>query len=509
MCLIVAFMGCGSTDTPSPSNVGGDTQVEKTGSVSTPLLGVTNTHNASFLSRAYISTASFQTYQFGPSVDLLSTLRANGIDTLYVNTANVHTCALAPTGDASNGPCPYADGTHVYSASGVASFLSAILSWETAHSTEPKWKVWALTNGNTGESVAQGTGGIGTGSNTTTIYDSTKNWVGGSLIGLYVRLLPGNAWGYITSNTSTSFTVSAPFTSVPMPGTFAISSWPILRLDLAAVRQKVADESKKFTDPTVWAVGRAFDGVMMDFEPSGLNIPGCPEGNGEARRFDCTKLTLQKVRSVLNPTNANPNTTPNIPMVGATPPRFKNSTDSTDAYRWNHTMYYYGGLYADELAVMAYNMASTYPTMAGITDYVRTSTKEVSAAITGEKWNWDASHPFPARVPNVRIGIGAYATSTFTPPALPMHDRNIENTQTMTLGLGAAITEMSAVGATGHSGLPYVKGAAIFSYNNGVSCSVSTPPPTYCDPVGKEYFGTSYDTWFNWNYFWLSGYPSW
>ncbi len=389
-------------------------------------MSVPNTHNAIFLGRSYVTLTSqnFLTYEFNtPTPDLLGNLRANGIDTIYVNTADVNTCPSGCTG--------YADGTYSFGTN-ISGFLASIRSWENLNPTLPKWTVMAWVNG---------------------VTEDRPNL------------------------------------------------WPKVRLDFGAVRQKIADESLKLTVPstpgyvgsTASGLDRAFDGVLLDIEPSGINVPTCPEANGDPRRFDCAKLLLQKVRNVQNPNNLS-----GAPRVGFTPPHFKDTTDSTDPNRWNYTHFYYAGLYADDLVVMAYDTFATSATV--FSDYIRTSTKQITKAITGEQWNWDTNHPFPSRVVNVRIGVAAEANTA-------NHNRDIENTSNATIGLTSALNDMSNASATSYYGLPHVKGAAIYLYNTGKACVID--PTGYCDLAGHEYFGYGYDTWANWNLFWVGSYPNW
>jgi hypothetical protein len=213
---------------------------------------------------------------------------------------------------------------------------------------------------------------------------------------------------------------------------------------------------------------------------------------------------LQKVRSVLNPTNSS-----TAPKVGFTPPRFRDTNSSPDTGRWTYSMFYYGGLYADELMVMAYNTSIQNPTEAEVTSYIRTSTAQISSAITGEQWGWDASHPMPSRLVNVRIGIGAYENDGNSPP---MHNRSMENVRSMTSGLALGLTDMSTPPAQGYSGLSAIKGAAIFTYYTGTyqdtggTCHGGAP---YCDALGVEKFGYMNDTWDNWNTYWTSAIAGW
>lgn len=488
MMIIVGIGVVASCGTPSPSV---DERLGKVSSADTIPPTVVNDHNAIFLGRKFVSDAAFQAYEFG-TADILTMLRSKKIDTLYVNVANVNTCASG---------CDYADGLFTYSnpSSLLSSFLTSVKAWETANTALPAWKVFAGINGTHGEVYDSGT--TLASSTTTHLYDSNPNkgWETNKWVGNRVRAGTPAEWRTVVSNDSNSLTVSPGFSSVPP--TYEINhKWLLVATDRDAVRTAVANESKKLTIPStpgyLGAPTRAFDGVMIDFEPAGLNVPGCPEANGDPRRFDCSKLLLQKVRTTLNPTNSS-----TAPKVGFTPPRFKNTTDSTNPYRWNYSMFYYGGLYADELSVMAYNMSGAYTTEAAISGYVQTSTKQIGAGLTGEAWNWDASHPLPSRLAKVRIGIGAYESSP------PNHDRTTENVRSMSSGLAAGITDMTH-GLQGWSALPAMAGGAIYVYVTGAAC-VNNPSTPYCDPVNVEKFGYMIDTWENWETYWTTPITGW
>lgn len=281
-----------------------------------------------------------------------------------------------------------------------------------------------------------------------------------------------------------------------------------LRIDRPATRTTLANESLKFVSSTVagnftstmLGLERAFDGVFLDIEESGIHGTGCPELLGNPSRFDCLKLTLQAVRNVLNPNNQG-----GMPKVGVAGAKRAPNTNTpySNGNWWTDSEYYYAGRYSDLVVNMTYdtNQANCVPS-AGVNcnsnDYeawMRGEVTYASKALSGEVWSWDVNHPYPDHNVQLMLAFPAF-------PAKAAHNITIENVEHASNGTVLGVSDMVAQNSQSRF---FFAGAAMYAQATGECCDPvvnNCSGYTFYDPYPACYANT-----LDWNY-WVSNWMS-
>jgi len=226
-----------------------------------------------------------------------------------------------------------------------------------------------------------------------------------------------------------------------------------------ANRQGIANECQKLISTTVpgsYVAGalRAFDGIQIDFEPSGQ----------DAARFDNLKTLMDEILSALT-------TSPGKLTSFAAP-----KSGTTSQWFWSPTFYYYMGRHVDLLAAMTYDTKLT--TGASYQDWMRDQSVEILRAVSGQFWNNDATHPAPTNGVKIIIGFPAF-------PASPVHDPKAENIKYAAPGLDAGLNILQSNGDPSAS---YLQGAGVFLHTDG---------------TGRDSYASRSKDWWWFGHFWL------
>jgi hypothetical protein len=211
-----------------------------------------------------------------------------------------------------------------------------------------------------------------------------------------------------------------------------------LDLSSSAVRQSIANESKKFvstaaTGSYIAGANRAFDGVQLDLEPSGL----------DETRFNNIKNLMDDVHNAINP-YGNKLTSFTAPKYGA------NSN-----WSWSPEFYYQMARHVDLLAAMTYDTG--IKTSAKYQNWMTNQTVQILQAVSGKYWNNDAAHPIPTNGVKVLLGFPAFATK-------PHHDPAVENIKFAAPAVNAGLNNLAS---TGDPSLNYFQGAAVYLMADG------------------------------------------
>ncbi|HEX8235404.1 MAG TPA: glycosyl hydrolase family 18 protein [Abditibacteriaceae bacterium] len=209
-----------------------------------------------------------------------------------------------------------------------------------------------------------------------------------------------------------------------------------LDLSSKSVRAAMLKESKRFSDPEVEGsyvagVGRMFDGIQYDLEPSGAN----------QKQFTNIITFMRELRSTLSTGK----------MTSFTPHKWGES----GRYKWGVELFYRMSSETDLLCVMTYNSSSTDE--AAYKDWIKEQTVTVLKAVSGRLWKNDKKHPQPARPAKVLLGVPGY-------PANQWHDPAVETMGAAVAGVRAGIRELQAAQDLS---LTYLEGVAIYLYTDG------------------------------------------
>ena len=204
----------------------------------------------------------------------------------------------------------------------------------------------------------------------------------------------------------------------------------------ATVRSTIVNECLKFVSTTVdgsYVAGanRAFDGVLLDIEPTGHNDT----------YFNALKTLMDEIKAAIG-TNK---------LVGFTPPKY---ATNNSVWFWSPTYYYYMARHVDILCAMTYDNAS--PSGSAYQAWMTSQATEILQAVSGEYWP-DGSHPPPGNGVMVFIGLPAF-------PPNANHNPAYENIEFGAQGLDTAITSLNNAGdpSQGH-----FQGAAVFLHTDG------------------------------------------
>jgi hypothetical protein len=203
-------------------------------------------------------------------------------------------------------------------------------------------------------------------------------------------------------------------------------------------RQSVVDECEKFVSSTVagsyvTGAARAFDGIQIDFEPSGQ----------DATRFEHLETLMEEIRGAFTPYPGKL-TSFAAPKCGA-----------TNEWSWDPTFYYYMGRHVDFLAGMTYDTGLTSGT--AYQQWMRDQTTGILRAVSGRFWNNDAEHPAPLNGVKVIIGFPAFPGSAY-------HDVAAEAIQYAAPGVDAGL---AALESDRDPSRDYFGGAGVFLHTDG------------------------------------------
>ncbi|MDB5084159.1 MAG: hypothetical protein JWN30_1045 [Bacilli bacterium] len=246
--------------------------------------------------------------------------------------------------------------------------------------------------------------------------------------------------------------------------TFKVYAWlsadsSVVDLSNATVRSAIVEECKKLTSTTepgsyVSGANRAFDGVMMDIEPSGNNDT----------LFNNYKQLMDDIKNGIGSSK--------LTGVAA----HKLGTSASRWY-WSPSYYYDMGRHVNVIVDMAYDTGLTAGT--AYQGWMQAQVKSTMDAVSGKTWNNDANHPVPTNGIKVFIGLPAY-------PVNSNHNLSVENMQYGAQGLVAGITDL--LNDSTDNSEAYFQGAAVYLHSNGSG--------------SDGYAGWNTD-WYDYGHYWL------
>jgi hypothetical protein len=207
----------------------------------------------------------------------------------------------------------------------------------------------------------------------------------------------------------------------------------------SSVRSNIAAEADRFTDASVSGsyvagVNRTFDGVFIDFEPSG--------GTSAAANTQFNNLTLlmDGIQASIGSQK----------LVAFAAPQYSTSTSS--AYYWSPDFYYGMAGHVGLLLAMEYDTqiigGPAYQA------WIQAQTISILQAVSGEYWN-DSSHLPPTNNVKVLFSVPAYSDNP------PNHVAAAENTLYAMPGISTGLTSLDP------TALSYFAAAIVYLTTNG------------------------------------------
>ena len=214
-----------------------------------------------------------------------------------------------------------------------------------------------------------------------------------------------------------------------------------LDLTRPEVRAAVVEECQRLVAPSVPGsyvarTARPFDGVQLDFEPSGF----------DQVRFNALLELMDELRA-------------GLAEVGRADARLSvaaHKLGTGGEYEWSPAFYYAMAPRVDVLAAMTYNSGS--PDGASYQAWMGKQVASVLRAVSGRTWT-DGSHPAPQRPIEVLFGLPAY-------PSNPNHDPGAESIAFGADGMRAALSELKEAG---DPSVPFFGGAAVYLHTKGIA----------------------------------------
>ena len=244
-------------------------------------------------------------------------------------------------------------------------------------------------------------------------------------------------------------------------GTLTKTDADYIDVSNAIVRQAIVDECKKLVSTAVAGsyiagAGRTFDGIQIDFEPSGQ----------DSTRFDNLKTLMDGIRRAIN---AYPGK-----FTSFVAPKYKSGTPSQ--WFWDSSFYYVMGRHVDILAAMTYDSGEKPGDL--YKNWMRDQTTSILRSVSGKFWDNDPDHPLPKNGIKVMLGFPAY-------PANAHHDVEAENIKFAAPGADAGL---KALEKSGDPSRDYFQGAAVFLHTDG---------------TGKDDFAGKSTDWSWFDHYWL------
>ncbi|WP_282937613.1 glycosyl hydrolase family 18 protein [Paenibacillus sp. RC67] len=228
----------------------------------------------------------------------------------------------------------------------------------------------------------------------------------------------------------------------------------------AAVRAAIVNECKKLTDTSVpgsyvSGANRAFDGVILDLEPSGNNDT----------RYNAYKQLMIEIKQGIGSSK----------LTGVAAHKWGNGSN----WSWSPTYFYYMGRNVDVVVAMTYDSGAA--SGSGYQSWMQQQTTDIMHAISGKTWNNNADHPAPMNGVRVFIGQPAFADK----PASG-HNSQYENMEFGLQGVDTAITALQNDSADPSAN--YFHGMAVYLHSDG---------------SGADGFASWTTDWWKFGHYWL------
>ena len=238
---------------------------------------------------------------------------------------------------------------------------------------------------------------------------------------------------------------------------------PDLALNAPLFRASIIAEVKKLINPEeagsyVKGAGRTFDGVIFDFEPSGLNDV----------QFNNYKTLIDELRVAFRSARLGEK---KISVAS-------HQCGLNSKWKWHPDYYYYMAKHVDQIIAMTYDSGITSPD--AYSAWMRAQTKLILQSVSGENWA-DGSHPAPSNPVQILLGFPAYPPDSATSP----HSATAETIRYAAIGARDGLEDLKKA----HSpSLAYFQGGAFFLHSDG---------------TGKDGYGSFGQDWWWWRKYWL------
>jgi hypothetical protein len=244
-------------------------------------------------------------------------------------------------------------------------------------------------------------------------------------------------------------------------GTLTMTDADYIDVSNAIKRQAIVDECKKLISTAVGGsyvagAARTFDGIQIDFEPSGQ----------DSTRFDNLKTLMDDIHRAIN--------APPGKLTSLVAPKYKDGTPSQ--WFWSSTFYYAMGRHVDILAAMTYDSGEKPGNL--YENWMRDQTTSILRSVSGKFWDNDPDHPSPENGIKVMLGFPAF-------PANAHHDVEAENIKYAAPGVDAGLKVLER---SGDPSRDYFQGAAVFLHTDG---------------TGKDHFASTSTDWWWFGHYWL------
>lgn len=244
-------------------------------------------------------------------------------------------------------------------------------------------------------------------------------------------------------------------------GTLTMTNADYVDVGSAITRQAIVDECRKLVSTAVpgsyiTGAARTFDGIQIDFEPSGQ----------DATRFSNLKTLMDDIRRGINPYSGK--------LTSFVAPKYQDGTSSV--WSWSSGFYYVMGRHVDLLAAMTYDSAKAPGNF--YENWMRDQTTGILRAVSGKFWDNDAGHPAPENDVKVMLGFPAFPPNAY-------HDVNAENIKYAAPGAEAGL---KALDASGDRSGDYFQGAAVFLHTDG---------------TGQDHYASTSTDWWWFGHYWL------
>lgn len=246
----------------------------------------------------------------------------------------------------------------------------------------------------------------------------------------------------------------------------------------SALESNIVADCGKYLSATVpgsYVTGspRAFDGCVIDIEPSG------------------TPAVHSRLKTLVVALRASAPFRDGTKKIGIAAPKLKNPK-SASGWDWNPSDYYYMGKFVDYILAMTYDSGST--SWQSYQTWMAAQTSDILRSVSGARWKYDANHPKQASGVKVLLGIPGWY-----PPTTNPHDPSVENAKFAAPGILSGVTSLAGTDSVSPE---YLLGAFMFQHDGGFF--------TYDDSKGNvtpSPFALYRTDWWWWGKYWL-GYAS-
>jgi hypothetical protein len=224
-----------------------------------------------------------------------------------------------------------------------------------------------------------------------------------------------------------------------------------LRLDLEnrAVRAHIVTECGRYVSadvPGSYVAGstRAFDGIVLDLEPS-----------GDPAFIASLKILLGEIRASFDGMGLRNK------KIGFAAPQYTDRAPKPD-WGWNASDYYYMAKYLDYIIAMTYD--SGLQDESKYRPWISDQTTHILQAVSGAAWNFDIFHPRPTNGVRVLVGLPGFYTVT------KAHNPDVENVVHGAAGMRDGLSLLALL--KDRVSLGHFQGATMFAHDGGAADSI-------------------------------------